>query len=386
MGARGRLPADPGRRLSPAGRGPQGLHQRGGGGRRPLVQGELGTLDRPAVQRGTRRRRQRLRGRLQVGGWPHEQGEGSPLVRSRLTAPYASPSGGGGADVRRVGAAGVLVLVLALGLTACSDSKNSGSGSPKASKGPCTPAGPFKPVKADTLTVVTSLPGPGFWEGSDSDPSKIKAGYEYDLAKALKDRLCLSSLAVRNESFDAIVGGQVNGYDLALSQVSITDKRKKVVDFTQPYFESQQGVLVKKGGKIKVTSIDDAKKIQWGVQTATTAIDLLNVVKPAKRPQVYQSLADAYTALDAGQIDAVLIDTAINLGEAARSKGTFAVVSQFAQPSGPDQYGGIVPKGSVNVGTLDKILATLKSSGSLAALATKDLTTDPGKLPTITVS
>jgi len=279
-----------------------------------------------------------------------------------------------------------LVLVLALGLTACSDSKNSGSGSPKASKGPCTPAGPFKPVKADTLTVVTSLPGPGFWEGSDSDPSKIKAGYEYDLAKALKDRLCLSSLAVRNESFDAIVGGQVNGYDLALSQVSITDKRKKVVDFTQPYFESQQGVLVKKGGKIKVTSIDDAKKIQWGVQTATTAIDLLNVVKPAKRPQVYQSLADAYTALDAGQIDAVLIDTAINLGEAARSKGTFAVVSQFAQPSGPDQYGGIVPKGSVNVGTLDKILATLKSSGSLAALATKDLTTDPGKLPTITVS
>jgi polar amino acid transport system substrate-binding protein len=234
--------------------------------------------------------------------------------------------------------------------------------------------------------VVTSLPGPGFWEGSNSDPGKIRSGYEYDLAKAFQQKLCLAKLVVRNESFDAIVGGQVNDYDIALSQVSITDKRKKVVDFTQPYFESQQGVLIKKGSDVKVGNLEEAKKIQWGVQTATTAIDLLNRVKPSKRPHVYQQLPDAYTALDAGQIDAVLIDTAINLGEAARSKGQFQVISQFAQQSGPDQYGAIVPKGSANLGTFDKILAAVKSAGTLKSLATKDLTTDPGNLPTITVS
>ncbi len=281
----------------------------------------------------------------------------------------------------------VVVVSAVLGLTACSSSKSPSpsAGGSKAAKGACTPAGPFTPVKSDTLTVVTSLPGPGFWEGSDSDPSKIRSGYEYDLAKAFQQKLCLSSLVVRNENFDAIVGGQVTDYDISLSQVSITDKRKKVVDFTQSYFQSQQGVLIKKGSNIKVSTLEQARKIQWGVQTGTTAIDLLNLVKPAKRPQVFQQLPDAYTALDAGQVDAVLIDTAINLGEAARSKGAFEVVAQFAQPSGPDQYGAIVPKGSPNLPTFDKILAGLTANGFLKGLAKKDLTTDPGSLPTITV-
>jgi polar amino acid transport system substrate-binding protein len=288
--------------------------------------------------------------------------------------------------MRRASAVGAILVAAALALTACGGkSTSSSAGGGKASRGPCTPAGAFKPVKPDTLTVVTSLPGPGFWEGSDSDPSKIRSGYEYDLAKTLQRKLCLSSIVVRNEGFDAIVGGQVTDYDISLSQISITDKRKKVVDFTQPYFESQQGVLIKKGSKVKVTSIGDAKKVQWGVQTGTTALDLLKLIKPTKRPQVFQQLPDAYTALDAGQIDAVLIDTAINLGEAARSKGAFQVVSQFAQKGGPDQYGGIVPKGSTNLATFDKILLALKGDGTLKSLAKKDLTADPGTLPTITV-
>lgn len=283
---------------------------------------------------------------------------------------------------------GASLLLVLLGVTACGNNATpTAGGAPSTgTSSACTPAGQFTPVKANTLTVVTSLPGPGFWEGSNSDPSKIKSGYEYDLAKAIQQKLCLANLVVRNESFDAIVGGQVTDYDIALSQISITDKRRKVVDFTVPYFESQQGVLVKKGSNVKVTTLAEAKQILWGVQTATTAIDLLDkYVKPNRRPQVFQQLPDAYTALDAGQVDAVLIDTAINLGEAARSKGTFEVVSQFAQPGGPDQYGGIVPKGSTNLPAFDAILNGLKADGTLKSLATKDLTADPGTLPTITL-
>ena len=55
----------------------------------------------------------------------------------------------------------------------------------------------------------------------------------------------LSKFNVRNVSFDAIVAGTVTNYDLALSQVSITPDRAKVVSFSTPYFESQQGVLTK---------------------------------------------------------------------------------------------------------------------------------------------
>ena len=58
----------------------------------------------------------------------------------------------------------------------------------------------------------------------------------------------------RNENFDAIVAGQIaeDSYDIALSQVTITDDRKKVVDFSVPYFKSDQGLLVRKGTEMTI--------------------------------------------------------------------------------------------------------------------------------------
>lgn len=260
------------------------------------------------------------------------------------------------------------------------------NGQPAAQGGVGQPSD-FKPVTADTLTVVTSLPGPGFWEGSDSDPTKLTSGYEYDIAKALEQAFGLHKLVVRNVSFDAIVAGQVKDYDLALSQASITCDRAKVVKFTEPYFYSNLGILVKKGFSKPITSVADAKQIKWGAQTSTTSLDLLNnKIHPSSKPLSYQQLADAYTALQAGQIDAVLIDTAINLGEAARSHGQLVVPAQFAQPGGPDQYGGILPKASTNGPAINAVFKQMRDSGQFADLAKKDLTVDPGTLFTINVS
>jgi polar amino acid transport system substrate-binding protein len=275
----------------------------------------------------------------------------------------------------------------AFGLAACGgdDDDSSSGATTTGGGGSCTPAGEFTGVEDNTLTVVTSLPGPGFWVGSATDPNQIKSGYEYDMAVAIKDALCLANLDVRNASFDSIVAGTEQDYDIVLSQTTITDERKQVVDFTQPYFESQQGTLAKTGAKI--TTLDEAKATKWGVQTGTTAFTLLqDLIKPSSDPAVYQQLTDAYTALDAGQIDAVLMDTAINLGKAAESGGKLEVVSQFEQPGGADQYGAITPKGSANLATFDAIIAELKSSGKLAEFAAKNLTKDPGDIPVIAVS
>jgi polar amino acid transport system substrate-binding protein len=248
-----------------------------------------------------------------------------------------------------------------------------------------TPVEGFEGVKDGTLTVVTSLPGPGFWVGSATDPNEIKAGFEYCMAKAFQAGVGAEDLDVRNESFDAIVAGTITDYDIVLSQVTINDERKQVVDFTIPYFESQQGVLAKAGAKI--TTLEEAKKTTWGVQTGTTAITLLeDLVKPDSEPAVYQSLADAYTALDAGQVDAVLIDTAINLGQAAASNGELEVVSQFEQPTGPDQYGAIVPKGSPNLAIFDQILAAMEAAGLLDQFATANLSKAPSDIPVIAVT
>jgi polar amino acid transport system substrate-binding protein len=192
----------------------------------------------------------------------------------------------------------------------------------------------------------------------------------------------LAKLDVRNVSFDAIETGTATNYDIAMSQVSITPERAKVVSFSTPYFESQQGVLMRSGDSM--TTLDQAKQANWGVQTGTTAVDLLKKIG-VDQPHTYPDLSSAYTALQAEQVDAVLTDTAIQLGEAARSNGRFHVTAQFEQPGGPDEYGAIFPKDSKNVAPVNAVIKAMQNSGQLSKLVTKNLTEDPGTIPVIQV-
>jgi polar amino acid transport system substrate-binding protein len=236
----------------------------------------------------------------------------------------------------------------------------------------------FTPVTDDTLTVVTNLPGPGFWNGDD--PDNIDGGYEYEIAKALQEGLGMNDLKVENVSFDALVAGQVGDFDVALSQVTITDERKQVVDFTEPYYESDQGVLVMAG--TKVDTVEDARALQWGVQSGTTGADYAtNTLKPEKEPQVFQELSAAIAALEAGQVDAVMMDTAIVLAQAARSGGAEEVAAQFKTG---EEYGGILPKGSTNADAINAILTELKDDGSLSDFAKQWLGGDPSAVPVLT--
>jgi len=272
---------------------------------------------------------------------------------------------------------GVVLLAgaLAVGFAACGDD---GEETGSTTTAPATGEAGFTPVTADTLTVVTSLPAPGFWNGDD--PAAITGGYEYEIALALQDRLGLANMKVLNVSFDQLVAGQVGDFDVALSQVTITDERKQVVDFTVPYFESDQGVLVKAG--TKVATVDDAKALQWGVQSGTTGADYVaDVLKPDHEAQVFQDLSAGFAALEAGQLDAFMMDTAIVLAQARESNGAQEVVAQFKTG---EQYGGILPKGSTNADAINAILDELKSDGSLSAFAEKWLGGDPSAVPVLT--
>ena len=199
--------------------------------------------------------------------------------------------------------------------------------------------------------MATNLPAPGFWNGND--PDSINGGFEYCMAADIATSLGLDKVKVVNVSFDALVAGQTAGFDLALSQVTITDERAKVVDFSTPYFSSDQGVLVNKGTTI--SNIDEAKKAKWGVQASTTGQTYLaDVIKPTSEPAVFQDTPSMFTALQAKQIDAVLLDTSIILGQSAQSNGAQVVVAQFKTG---EEYGAIYQKGSTNGAALDKIIS-----------------------------
>ncbi len=278
----------------------------------------------------------------------------------------------------------LIVGLAAIGLliTACGSSKKASSATtPAAGTVDC------KPVKAGVLSVVTSLPGPNFWgtTAQETDPDKVKSGIEYDLANDIAAK-CGLKMQFRNENFDTIVAGQVDpsSYDIALSQVTITDERAKVVDFSVGYFKSDQGLLVKKG--TKVATWDDVKKLKLGVQASTTAEDyFISGKKPGwaiDGVKSFPDLSTAYAALNAGTVDGIIIDTPINLGQAAQSSGALEVVAQFKTG---EEYGAIFGKGNGKKAVFDPIIQGLLDDGTVTALIKKYLGGDPTTVPFIDV-
>lgn len=242
----------------------------------------------------------------------------------------------------------------------------------------------FSPVSEGVLTVATNLPAPGFWNGDD--PSQITGGFEYGIAQELAERLGLDDVRVVNVSFDALVAGQARDFDVAFSQVTITDERAEVVDFTEPYYSSDQGVMVRKG--TDVPDLAAAKRLRWGVQASTTGQTFVEEeIQPEQEALVYSETTQAFTALQANQIDAVLLDTAIVLGQASQEGSPFAVVGQFR--SG-EAYGGVVPKGSPNLEEINGHLRAMVDDGTVSDLGDEFLApefgADPATVPYIEIS
>ncbi|GAA3369152.1 hypothetical protein GCM10020367_10390 [Streptomyces sannanensis] len=284
-----------------------------------------------------------------------------PALAALLTATLTACGGGGGGD----------------STTHTTDSKGSGT------YGDCKVTGKRGSIKLDTvqdgtLTVVGDLPSRGWWNGDTV--RQIDSGYEYCMAANIAHRAGLDKLTVRNVSFDALVSGKSQDFDIALAEISITDERRKVVEFSAPYFASNIGVLVKAGADVTADNID-VKRL--GVKQGTTGADFVrDTLEPAQTPRVFAGDVELQAALQAGQIDAALTDVAIVLGKARESKGSLAVVGQYATG---ESYGALYPKGSKNATAINGAIAEMQKDGTLNALSTTYLSKafggDPAVIP-----
>jgi polar amino acid transport system substrate-binding protein len=275
----------------------------------------------------------------------------------------------------RTRCAGLAIALLALGLAAPAAAADMiGNCKMTGQKG----AYKITPVTPGQLTVEVSLPAPGWWNGDT--PDTIKDGYEYCMAANIAYRAGLDKIVVVNVSWAQLIGGNSRNFDIALDQASITEPRKKVVDFSVPYFNSDIGILVKAGTKADGAAV---KNMRIGVHQGTTGASFVtDVLKPTEPAKVYANVPGMMAALAAGQIDAVANDTAYNLGYASKSNGTLVVVGQY---NTGETYGAVYPKGSVNEAVFDKIIQSQKDDGTLDALAKQYLAdawgADPTKIP-----
>ena len=240
----------------------------------------------------------------------------------------------------------------------------------------------LNPVTADVLTVQTNLPSPGWWKGET--PDTTTGGYEYCLAANIAHRAGLKTVKVENVSFDALVAGQTQDFDIAMAQISVTPEREKVVTFSAPYFDSNIGVLAPADAGITEENIGDK---QLGVQVGTTSVAWAEEsLQPGVAPKLFQDTTSMVTAVSSGVTDAAIQDTAIMLGFAKNSGGSLEVVGQFETG---EHYAAIYPKSSEDGDTISDAINTMSEDGTLDKLSATwlgpELGGDPAEVPVWTV-
>jgi len=230
-----------------------------------------------------------------------------------------------------------------------------------------------KPAQPGQLTLETNLPAP-IWYNGDT-PESIKDGMEYCMAAEIAWRAGLDKIKLVPVEWDALIAGQTHDFDLAMSEISITDERKKVHDFSTAYFNSDIGVLTKADAPVDGTTI---KKARIGVQQATTGATFVTDKLGVAAPQVYPDSGSMFAALTAGQIDVAMTDTSIVLAQEVQGGGKLKVVGQYKTG---ETYGAIYPKGNPNNATIDKIISAMVADGTMAKLSGKFLAAAWGKDP-----
>ena len=260
-----------------------------------------------------------------------------------------------------------IVGLLVAGCSARTSNAVQANGNP-ASYGDCKVTGAAGGYTLDTITkgqllMKTELPAPGWYNGDTADD--VRSGFEFCLLVNIAHRAGIDDVKLVNSSFDRLVAGKAGDMDLSLGEITITDERRKVVDFSAPYFHSTAGVLVKSGADVTALNLSSKK---LGVRQGTVAQNLVqDVWKPSTEPAVFPGDSELQGALSAGKVDAVIQDLSIVLPAAANSKGKLTVVGQI---NTNEAYGVVLPKNSPNTATVNKILSDLEADGTVEDLST----------------
>ncbi|MEU9050642.1 ABC transporter substrate-binding protein [Streptomyces sp. NPDC048384] len=243
-------------------------------------------------------------------------------------------------------------LVLVAG---CSSDDSGGSGTK-------TAAGGVEVVKAGQLTTCTHLPYPPFQSEIDG---KVQ-GFDVALIDLVADDLGVKQTIVDQPFENFKTGGSLNAgsCDLAAAGMTITEERKKNVDFSDPYFEATQAVLVDK--KSGISSFADLKGKKVGAQAQTTGEDYAK--SKGLDPVSFESSDAVINGLRTGQVEAVVIDYPVVQGW-LKDKANAAAFEVAEQINTGEQYGFTVKKGNTKLReAINKAIADAKADGTYKKL------------------
>jgi ABC-type amino acid transport substrate-binding protein len=229
----------------------------------------------------------------------------------------------------------------------------------------------------EQITVASDIAYPPFEFEKKGKP----VGFDLDLMREIGKRAGFKP-EFQNVTFDGIIPALANNdlFDAGASAFTITKARKKKVDFSDPYFNADQSLMVRSGSPIK--SVDDIGDGIVGVQRGTTgerkAREIKEQGKITRKVRTFDTIKEAFSALENSQIDAVINDFPVSAYRAENGGGSLEVVQTI---STDEQYGIAFPKDSDLLEPTNKALEEIKKDGTYAEIYEKWLGEKPKKIP-----
>lgn len=262
-----------------------------------------------------------------------------------------------------IGAVFAALSVLVLG--ACSGAKTD---APAASAAPGLPDLKGRVVKAVTENAYQPL--------NFADPKTGKGvGWEYDAVEEIGKRLNAKiewGLCSWDTMIQEVRAGQ---FDVGMDGISITDERKKQIDFSEPYLVSQQFMLVRADEKrfADEKAFKANPKLLVGAQAGTTNFyvavnNVLDGNEKNPRIKLFETFGATVQALLAGDVDMVLMDAASSKGYIGANPDKLKTVGG---PLGSDSFGFIFKQGSDLTAAFNAAIKSMQDDGTLDKLNTK---------------
>jgi polar amino acid transport system substrate-binding protein len=253
----------------------------------------------------------------------------------------------------------VLLAALALVLTAgfavgCGGDDDDDDGGDTTAAG-----GDLGLIQDGQLLVGTDTPFPPFEIGQPPDIS----GYDIEVMNGIAENLGLE-VTYQDTGFDTIFRDVANGqFDTAAAASTITPERQQRVNFTDPYYEAQQALLVPTDSDI--ASVADLGGVVVGAQDGTTGETYANDETDAGEVRGFPEGPDAVAALTTGQVEAVIIDQPVAV-DAVEKQGGVEIVEEI--PTN-ELYGfAVAPDNTALLDAMNGALQELKDDGTIEEL------------------
>ncbi|WP_297286206.1 basic amino acid ABC transporter substrate-binding protein [uncultured Brachyspira sp.] len=219
--------------------------------------------------------------------------------------------------------------------------------------------------ESDVLYVGTNAEYPPF-EYLDENGNVV--GFDIDLMNEIS-RVIGKKIEIKDMTFDGLIPAlESKTIDILIAGITATESRKKVINFSKPYFESQQAIIVKEDNN-SITNFDSLNNSYTvGVVLGYVGDVALTESKKVEKIERFNRTADTVVALQSGKIDAAIMDYPIAVGYVKNNEGLKAIKTDL---SIQELCIGFRKEDTKLLEEINKALDTLKENGKYDELVKK---------------